>query len=86
MPAALFCLQSWLKVKVEYKFLKIGSFKIYKNGYHGSSPLQLLSIGNRFSIGDSSVAFAYSRFLNEVKTDRRLGRQVDEIEKNDQDV
>jgi hypothetical protein len=38
-------------------------------------------IGDRFGIGDSAVAQSCSRFLNDMKTDRRLRRQVDKIEK-----
>ena len=38
-------------------------------------------IGDRFGIGDSAVAQSYSRFLKEIKKDRRLRRQVDKIEK-----
>ena len=41
----------------------------------------LAAIGDRFGIGDSAVAQSYSRFLNEIKTDCRLRRQVDKIEK-----
>jgi len=41
----------------------------------------LAVIGDRFGIGDSAVAQSYSRFLKEIKTDRRLRRQVDKIEK-----
>ena len=40
----------------------------------------LAAIGDRFGIGDSAVAQSYSRFLNEIKTDCRLRRQVDKIE------
>jgi hypothetical protein len=41
----------------------------------------LAMIGDRFGIGDSAVAQSYSRFLKEMKADRRLRRQVDDIEK-----
>jgi putative transposase len=41
----------------------------------------LAVIGDRFGIGDSAVSQSCSRFLNEMKTDRRLRRQVENIEK-----
>jgi putative transposase len=41
----------------------------------------LAAIGDRFGIGDSAVAQSYSRFLKEIKTDPRLRRQINKIEK-----
>ena len=43
--------------------------------------VSLTVIGDRFGIGDSAVAQSYSRFLKDIKKDRRLRRQVDKIEK-----
>jgi chromosomal replication initiation ATPase DnaA len=43
--------------------------------------VSLAVIGDRFGIGDSAVAQSCSRFLNDMKTDRRLRGQVDKIEK-----
>jgi REP element-mobilizing transposase RayT len=53
--------------------------KIYLCRKH--TPASLALIGDRFGIGDSAVAQSCSRFLNEIKADRRLRRQVDKIEK-----
>jgi len=53
--------------------------KIYLCRKHTTASLAV--IGDRFGIGDSAVAQSYSRFLIEIKTDRRLRRQVDNIEK-----
>jgi hypothetical protein len=41
----------------------------------------LAVIGKRFGIGDSAVAQSCLRFQNEIKTDRRLRKQVEKIEK-----
>ena len=41
----------------------------------------LAVIGDRFGIGDSAVAQSYLRFQNDIKTDRRLRKQVEKIEK-----
>jgi hypothetical protein len=43
--------------------------------------VSLVVIGDRFGIGDSAVAQSCSRFLNDMKINRRLRRQVDKIEK-----
>jgi putative transposase len=43
--------------------------------------VSLAVIGDRFGIGDSAVAQSCSRFLNDMKTNRLLRRQVDKIEK-----
>ena len=43
--------------------------------------VSLAVIGDRFGIGDSAVAQSCSRFLNDMRTDCRLRRQVDKIEK-----
>ena len=53
--------------------------KIFLCRKHTTASLAV--IGDRFGIGDSAVAQSYSRFLNEIKTDRRLRRQADKIEK-----
>ena len=53
--------------------------KIFLCRKHTTASLAV--IGDRFGIGDSAVAQSYSRFLNEINTDRRLRRQVDKIEK-----
>ena len=53
--------------------------QIYLCRKHSTASLAV--IGDRFGIGDSAVAQSYSRFLNEIKTDRRLRRKVDRIEK-----
>ena len=53
--------------------------KIFLCRKHTTASLAV--IGDRFGIGDSAVAQSYSRFLNEIKTDCRLGRQVDKIER-----
>lgn len=41
----------------------------------------LTTIGSRFGIGESAVSQSYSRFLNEIKIEDRLRRQVAEVEK-----
>ncbi len=53
--------------------------KIFLCRKHTSANLAV--IGNQFCIGDSAVAQSYTRFLNEMKTDRFLSGQVEEIEK-----
>lgn len=53
--------------------------KIFLCRKHTTASLAV--IGDRFGIGDSAVAQSYSRFLNEIKTDRHLRRQVEKIEK-----
>ena len=57
----------------------ISSQKIFLCRKHTTASLAV--IGDRFGIGDSAVAQSYSRFLNEIKTDRHLRRQEEKIEK-----
>lgn len=41
----------------------------------------LRAIGAHFRIGDTAVAQSYSRFISELKTNRRLRSQIEKIEK-----